>query len=51
MGGAVGADQSRAIHHETHRQVLQNDIMHQLVVSALQESRINRAERLEPFAG
>ncbi len=33
----IGADQPRAVHREPHRQVLDRDVMHQLVVGALQE--------------
>ena len=34
---------------EAHRQVLDRDVVHDLVVGALQEGRIDRAERLEAF--
>ncbi len=47
MGGAVGADQSRPIDGEPHRQLLQGNVVHDLVESALQEGRIDRGERLE----
>ena len=47
VGRAVGADQPGAIHGEAHRQPLQGDVVHHLVVGALQEGRIDRAERLE----
>jgi hypothetical protein len=46
MGGAVGADQPGAVHREAHRQILDRDVVHDLVVGALQEGRIDRAERL-----
>jgi hypothetical protein len=44
--GAVGADQAGAVDREAHRQVLDRDVVHDLVVGALQEGRIDRAERL-----
>ena len=47
MGRPVGADQSRPVDGEAHRQVLHRDVVHDLVVGALQEGRIERAERLE----
>ena len=46
MGRAVGADQPGAVHGEAHRQVLQRHVVHHLVVGALQEGRVDRAERL-----
>ena len=46
MGRAVGADQPGAVDREAHRQVLDRDVVHDLVVGALQEGRIDRAERL-----
>ncbi len=46
MGRAIGPHEARAIHREAHRQVLERDIMHELVVAALQEGGIDRAERL-----
>ncbi len=49
MGGAVGADEAGAVDGEAHRQVLDRHVMHDLVVAALQERRIDRAERLEAF--
>ncbi len=45
MGGTVGADQSGAIDRETYRQALDRDVVHHLVIAALQEGRIDRAER------
>ena len=45
MGRAVGADQPGAVHREAHRQILDRDVVDDLVVGALQEGRIDRAER------
>ena len=47
MGRAVGADEAGAIDGEAHRQALDRDVVHDLVVGALQEGRIDRGERLE----
>ncbi len=47
MGRSIGADQTGAIHGETHRQPLDGDVVHDLVIGALQERRIDRRERLE----
>ena len=49
MGRAVGADEAGAVHGEAHRQPLDRDVVHHLVVAALQEGRIDRAERLVAF--
>ena len=43
---AVRADQPGAIDGEAHGQVLDRDVVHDLIVGALQEGRIDRAERL-----
>ena len=51
MGGAVGADQAGAVDGEAHRQALDRDVVHDLVVAALQEGRVDRAERLVAFGG
>ena len=51
MRRAVGADQPGPVDRETHRQVLDRDIVHHLVVGALQERRIDRAERLVALGG
>jgi hypothetical protein len=51
MGRTVGADQAAAVEREDHRQVLQRDIVHQLIVAALQEGRVDRQHRPQPFAG
>jgi hypothetical protein len=49
MGRAVGADEAGAVDGEAHRQLLDRHVMHDLVVAALQEGRIDRAERLVAF--
>ena len=49
--GAVGADQAGAVDGEAHRQALDRHVVHDLVVAALQEGRIDRAERLVAFGG
>ena len=46
MRRTVGADQAGAVHGEAHGQVLQVDVVDDLVVAALQEGRIDGAERL-----
>ena len=51
MGRAVGAHEPGAIDRKAHRQILDRDVMHDLVVSALQEGGIDRRERLHPFRG
>ena len=51
MGRAVGADQSGAIDRKAYRQALDRDIVHHLVIGALQEGRIDRRKRLEAFGG
>ena len=51
MGRAVGADQPGAVDREAHRQVLDRDVVDDLVVGALQEGRIDRAERPHALRG
>ena len=51
MGRAVGADQARAVHREAHRQFLDRHVVHDLVVGALQEGRVDRGEGLQALAG
>ena len=51
MGRAVGADIAGAVDGEAHRQVLHGDVVDHLVVGALQEGRVDRAERLQPLGG
>ena len=46
MGRAVGADEAGAVEGEAHGQVLDRHVVHDLVVGALQEGRIDGAERL-----
>ena len=46
MGRAVGADQTSAVHGEAHGQPLHGDVVHHLVVAALQEGRIDGGEGL-----
>ncbi len=40
-----------AVDGEAHRQLLDGDVVHDLVVAALQEGRVDRRERLEALAG
>ena len=49
MGRTVGADKPGAVEREAHRQPLDRDVVHDLVVGALQEGRIDRRERLVAF--
>jgi hypothetical protein len=51
MGRAVGADQAGAVEREPYRQALDRHVMHDLVIGALQECRIDHGERLVPFGG
>ena len=51
VGRAIGADQAGAIDGEQHRQLLQDDVVDQLVISALQERGIDRHHRLVALAG
>ena len=44
MRCAIGADQARTIHGKAHRQALDRHVMHDLVIGALQEGRINGRE-------
>ena len=48
MSGPIRPDQPRAINREAHRQALDRHVMHHLIIAALQEGRIHRAERLHP---
>ena len=48
MGGAISTDQTGAVDRETHGQTLQRHIMHHLIIAALQEGRIDRAEGPQP---
>ena len=51
MGRAVGADEAGPVDGEAHRQALDRDVVHDLVVGALQEGRIDRRERLVALGG
>ena len=51
MGGAVGADQPGPVDGEADRQLLDGDVMHDLVVGALEEGRIDGGEGLEALGG
>ncbi len=51
MRCAVRADEPGAIDSEADRQVLNRHVVHELVVAALQEGRIDRAEGLVAFRG
>ena len=44
MGGAIGTNKPRAINRKAHRQTLYGHVMHNLIIAALQEGRIKRAE-------
>ena len=46
MGRAVVADQPGAVHREDDVELLQADVVDELVVGALQEGRVDRADRL-----
>ena len=45
----IGADKPGPIDRKAHRKRLNRDIVHDLIVGALQERRIDHAERLETF--
>ena len=49
MGSAVCTNESGTIHSEADRQALDRHVMHHLVVGALQEGRVDGAERLHAF--
>ena len=49
MGRAIGTNKSGAINREADRERLDRDVMHDLVVAALQEGGIDRRERLVAF--
>ncbi len=48
MGRPIGPDQPGTVNRETHRQPLDRNVMHHLIIPALQERRIHRAERFHP---
>ena len=45
MRGTIGTDEACTVDRKPNRKVLQIDVMHNLIVSALQEGRVNRTER------
>ena len=49
MGRAVGADEAGAVDGEADRQFLDRHVMDDLIIAALEEGRIDRAERLVAF--
>ena len=49
MRTAIGADEASAVNGEAYRQILDRDVVHDLVIGALQEGRINRAEGTHPL--
>ena len=44
MRRAVGADKAGAVHGEAHGQLLDRHVMHDLIIGALQEGRVDGAE-------
>ena len=51
MGGPVGADHPGPVDGEQHRQLLVHHVMHHLVVSPLQEGRIDGHDRFQAVTG
>ena len=51
VGRAIGAHQTGAVHRKAHRQALDRHVMDDLVVTALKEGRVDRAERLHAVGG
>src|SRR5204862_3802691 len=51
MGLAVLSDKAGPVNREANGQLLDRDVMYDLVVAALQESRVDRGERLHAFGG
>ncbi len=51
MGRAVGADEPGAVDREADGQVLDRHVVHDLVVGALEEGRVDRAERAHALRG
>ncbi len=51
MRRPVGADEAGAVDGEAHRQPLDGDVVHDLIVGALQERRIDGGERLQALGG
>lgn len=46
MGLPIGADDTRTVDSEQHRQLLDGDIVNHLIVGALQEGGVDRHHRL-----
>jgi hypothetical protein len=51
VGGAVGTDDPRAVEREGDVEVLETDVVHHLIVGALQERGVDRRHGLHPLAG
>ena len=51
VGRTIGANDASAVQNKGDRQVLNADVVDQLVVSALQEGAVDRADRTETFTG
>ena len=51
MGWTIGPDQTGAIDRKPNRQALNGHIMHNLIIAALQEGRINGGKGLHPVGG
>ena len=49
MSWSVGTDETGAIDRKADRQALNRDVVHDLIIRALEERGINRSERLEAF--
>lgn len=51
MGCAVSADKTGTVQRKCHIQILQGNVVDQLVISPLQESRIDGYNRFQAFTG
>ena len=51
MGAAIGTDEPRAVNHKAHGQVLDRDIVHDLIIGALEECGVYRDEGFKPLCG
>ncbi len=49
MGRAIGADEPCPVDGKADRQLLDGDVMHDLVVGALEEGRVDGGKGLEAF--
>ncbi len=49
MGRSVGADKPGPVDGEAHRQMLDGDVVHHLIVGALEEGRVDGREGLIAF--